>query len=779
MVATEIDVAALQSELRAISGWMGEICRATGPQVWLGGGAAAFTTDLAGHVRSLDRMMSRLLDQVAAYNHIPMVTAPPPMPRVAPASGPPGVASASPTGMGRLEAALNRTSDGLPAAASRIRRVFALGCPHDPDVGQCARTAAWCKSEAERMRTRIHYALAENRANPALLLQGPMVPVPDRFGPREMADLGRMQAIAFGGETLSTGPGPSGLLTDIGQSLREHANDPDYLAAFFGRVPSGSIGKLAHALYERHEGTPLTTADKAVLGDIGTALGALSRRQREPVDQALGPIGSDMPGQALLVRLSAPNVKWSSAVLLDMARVSLRWRQDHPSYNVPTRTRPDNIPDPNQTVGSAKPLWWTAWGLNGPDDRALATHDPALSVLGRIASQNDTAAARALLATRLETTFTIKDAAKADPLTWLHRGYGDTYASLLVTPDWHDGGTAAGDVIRLGTTPEKGHDEEAARNTADLIRAVAWWNDNGREKLSALLKNAPLIPGWLDTTGLPAWIPHDRHYPAGLGPGLRTGLLNTTRANLAVLAYADRTTSGTGMLATDPISGRPYVNVNGSDVQSFLRTLAADDRTWAKLAVAAQSYRQQAFAWGLRTGMIEDAADRVGFLDGNLIPAYVKERTNSENLTKAEADSAKEVLGALRSLVLGKIPLDETPGASDAMTALTDKMLSKLEYSDFEKKIAQIKARGSAYSDQIYLDLALGYSRAHGGRIGDATVDSLLRKASLTDDEQQTIIQWSRTHVFSFPSSPDHLPLTGSRIIRTAEEAVEHEQPAE
>ncbi|GAA2398001.1 hypothetical protein GCM10010191_00840 [Actinomadura vinacea] len=73
---------------------------------------------------------------------------------------------------------------------------------------------------------------------------------------------------------------------------------------------------------------------------MGTALATLSRKKENQgtVTRALGPSGSDMPGQALLIGLSAPDVKWGSAVLVDLAKAALRWRQKHPSYTLAKST---------------------------------------------------------------------------------------------------------------------------------------------------------------------------------------------------------------------------------------------------------------------------------------------------------------------------------------------------------------------------------------------------------------------------------------------------------
>ncbi|MDL4773797.1 hypothetical protein [Actinomadura xylanilytica] len=785
MVTGKIDVPAVQAELQAISTLMSEIVRMMGPQVWQGGSAGAFTADLQGHNRSLDRMMVQIMKMVSELDHMPMVLTVPEIPRVTPASGRPGVASVSPSGLERLETALNRAADGLPGHGNRVRRLLAVQGPGIAGTAQCARTSDWCRDQARRMRTRVMYALAENQVTP----RGPMPAIPDleRFGDREMSDLGRLQALAFA-KNLKDPDGP--LLNEIGRTLRENAKNQAYLGTFFGNVPAGSIGKLAYTLHRR-SGAPLSKDDKALLGAVGTALAALSRKKdgQGALANALGPIGADLPGQALLVKLSAPDVKWSSSVLVDMGKAALRWRQKHPSYAI-TETVGGKAGD-QYTYATNQPngRWWDAWGLgtsarNG-DPKVLNEYDPALTILGRISRQNDRAAARTLVATDLENGFTIKDAEKADALTWLSRGNGGTYASLLVAPDWPDSGAAAGAVIKLATTPEKGHEEEAASNAAEIMKTVAWWNDKGREKVDKLLKkeSPPDLFPWFDVVppqgSGPRWMGHTKQYEAELGSGLVSGLLQMTRMHIPAIADANRTASGTELPSTDPVTHRAYVDISGSDMQSFLRTFAADDRAWAQLAADTQNYRQRLFAWGLRTHSLGDAIVRAGYLEGNLIAAYAKERTSSEEITKKQYEDAQKRLGVLRDItggIIGASPAGAVPGVTDVYGIGTNLALDKIQYKDFDKKIEQIKAENSTYSDQIYLDLARGYALAHHGNTGDPTINSLLKKEDLSTEDKARVIQWTKQHPFK-ERTPQTDEVTGLEVLRKAESASDHNIP--
>lgn len=198
-MALKIDARAVHAELQAISSAMSEVTRLMGPQTWQGGSAAAFTTDLQGHNRSLNRLMLAVERTVARYNQIPLVLDPPDIPRVTPASGKPGVASVSPSALERLETALNRAAADLPHRAKMVRGHLALAYPDIPSTTSCDNAATWCHTQATRMRTRIMYALAETEVAATPLIQGPVIQGPDveRFGSKEMTDLARLQARAW------------------------------------------------------------------------------------------------------------------------------------------------------------------------------------------------------------------------------------------------------------------------------------------------------------------------------------------------------------------------------------------------------------------------------------------------------------------------------------------------------------------------------------------------------------------------------------------------------
>jgi hypothetical protein len=779
----KIDARAVHAELQAISTAMSEVTRLMGPQTWQGGSASAFTTDLQGHNRSLNRLMLEVERTVVRFNQVPLTLPPPDIPRVTPPGGKPGVASVSPSALERLETALTRAASALPHRAKMIRGHLALAYPDIPSTTSCDNAAAWCRTQAARMRTRIMYALAENEVTATPLIQGPVIEIPDteRFGSKEMTDLARLQARAWLEHTTHPGSTTQALMSEIARTLAENSKNTTYLATFFANIPPGSAGKLPYRLHQLSKTSGLTPEEKKTVGDLGTALAALSRKKETEgiAAKALGPAGADMPGQALLVKLSAPNVKWSSAILADLGKAALRWRQKYPSYIIMEKQQVDLV-TVRRAANQPDHAWWLDWGLK-QDARTLREYDPALSVLGRISQQKDLTAARNLAASELEDAFTIEDAEKAAPLTWLTRGNGETYASLLVAPDWPDGGKVAGAVIRLATTPEKGHEEEAAANAGEIMKAVGWWNDKGREKVDQLLKKdeLPDLLPWGDilprTDQAPSGTGHSKHYILELGPGLTAGLLAMTRMYIPALAQANRTASGTGLATKDPVRGGTFVEIGGEDAQQFLRTFAVDDKAWAQIAVDTEAYRQLLFAWGIRNRNLNDAIVRAGYLEGTLIAAYGKERITREELTKKQYEEAQKHLGLLRDVAgsfLGASAAAATPGVTDTYAIGTGLALDRVSYTDFDKKVQEIQGAYSTYSDQLYKDLAVGLYLAKGSHTGESKMDTLLLMAQIAGYQHPELIKAIEKYDFAPPGSPEKR--SGFAVIAEVQSNVNH-----
>ncbi|MEU5880305.1 hypothetical protein [Spirillospora sp. NPDC047279] len=795
MVATKVNVSAVRIELARISSLMSEVSRQMGPQVWQGGSAANFTIDLRGHSRSLEQMMARILEAVASMNAVPMVYD---VPEIAPVAPQPSagvfnqVASVSVSGLQRLESALKHAADALPGHGRRLRTLMAEGGPVEVSTAQCQRTASWCAGQARPMKTRIHYALVSDNVGvtwgtPKWGMSG--VPDVERFGTGQMAELARLQAQAYGKALQAPDAQSRTLLIDVAASLRENGKDTAYLATFFGSVKPGSVGTLAHNLHKQggaENSAPLGVDDKKILADIGTALAVLSRKKdgQSVVWKAMGGAGSDMPGQALLIKLSDPNVKWSSAVLVELSKAALRWRQKYPSYEISVSGGSWGESH-TSVVNQPHRKWWDDWGINGgsgigdTDLKRLREYDPALNLLGRIIHQNDTSAAREVVSSELDKAFTVKDADKAKAITWVTRGNGETYAALLAAPDWMDEGTAAGKIIALATRPEKGHESQAAENAAEIMRTVAWWNETGRAKVDAFLGKGrvPKWMPWLHDDRGPDWFSDSRQFSAEYGAGLREGLLRMTRMHIPAIANSDRSSGGT-VPDIDPVTGRTFVAIDGDEMAAFLRTFPANDRHWAQLGVDTQIYRQKLFEWALRNRSFLSGAQGVGWLDGNLIRAYVDERTEREKLTKKQYEDVQKRLAALRDLggtVLGETPVGKVPGSGDVYTMTTDLGLNKIKYKEFEKKVKEIDDRYANYSDQFHVDLVRAYRRQLGTSIPDSEIEALLnKKGVLSKDESALLVTWSRRNLFGTTAQSGGQKIYGRDIVGAAQAAFDH-----
>jgi hypothetical protein len=414
----------------------------------------------------------------------------------------------------------------------------------------------------------------------------------------------------------------------------------------------------------------------------------------------------------------------------------------------------------NQPEGA----WWTTWGIGDPytreaDPKTLKEYDPTLNILGRISQQKDLTAARNLAAAPLEPSLMIEDADKAAPLTWMTRGNGGTYASLLVAPDWPDSGTVAGSVINLATIQEKGHEEEAAVNADEIMKTVAWWNDKGRGQVDKFLRkgNLPdLVPG-IDILPrqdqAPGGTADSEHFVLELGPGLVSGLLSVARMYIPAMADADATATGTGRPNKDPATGRIYLNIGGRDVTQFLRTFAMNDSAWTQLAVATRAYRQLLFGQAIRHSGMAEAIVRAGYLEGNLIAAYGTERTLHEELTKKEFEDAQKHLTLARDLgsaVLNVTPAANLLGVTDAYSISTGLALDKVKYGDYEKNMSAIEDKYSTYSDQLYVDLARGLELTQGTHTGNPTMDAALLISRIGGYDNRALIDAAMNHGFPF-----------------------------
>ncbi|GAA2105571.1 hypothetical protein [Actinomadura alba] len=388
MAGTKVDVQAVQAELNAIRGRMTDVTRLMSPQVWQGGSAGLFTTDLQGHNRSLGLMMLRVLRAVAALNDLAMVLDPPDIPRVTPQPAlSNGIASVSPNGLRQLESTLRLATEALPRHGSRIQALLSAAGPHDVSTVQCKRTAAWCYDQARQMRTRIHYALADDNVSPMFgVMNRGLAQIPDahRFGRSEMEQLAKLQAQAYHKNLEHPSEGSQAALADIGESLQENSKDGKYLKTFFDAVPAGSIGKLAITLRGQHKDddpvrkTILDSKDKQIVANFGSAVAAASRKKvlnRHAQDALSKSQGVDMWSSAMLLKFGPPGKEWDPELLAGMTNSILAWsRRQREAYmpHPPPRPPYESFRKPfNDTE-----QWALDLGLN-PTDALIASRDPA------------------------------------------------------------------------------------------------------------------------------------------------------------------------------------------------------------------------------------------------------------------------------------------------------------------------------------------------------------------------------------------------------------------
>ncbi|MBC6459632.1 hypothetical protein [Actinomadura sp. HBU206391] len=485
MAGTKVDVQAVQAELNAICSRMTGVTRLMGPQVWQGGSAGNFTTDLQGHNRSLDLMMLRVLRAVAALNDLVMVLDPPDIPSVTPQPAlSNGIASVSPNGLRQLESNLRFAAEALPRHGSRIQALLSAAGPHDVSTVQCTRAAAWCSDQARQMRTRIHYALASDNVSPMLgVMNRGLTQIPDtaRFGRSELEQLAKLQAQAYRKNLEHPSEGSQAALADIGESLQENSKDGKYLKTFFDAVPADSIGKLAITLSRQHkdEGlvrkTILDSKDKQILANFGTAVAAASRKKvlNRRVQDALGSSGGvDMWSSAMLLKMGPPGKDWDPEFLAGMTNSILAWSRrqreaymPHPPPSPPYETFRKPFNDTEQ--------WALDLGLNSADPMTASQHrakvkhvtaqwDPVIPVLKR-ATENGTAA-RLSLGNYKDPASSARAAGDLiDPL-WLERHPNEDLESQV------------NEFLKAATTAKRGGSDDmrmAAQSFASILDAVS------------------------------------------------------------------------------------------------------------------------------------------------------------------------------------------------------------------------------------------------------------------------------------------------------------------
>ncbi|MGI8335025.1 hypothetical protein ACRYCC_34155 [Actinomadura scrupuli] len=790
MAGPKVDEHAVLAELDAIRSAMAAVTTAMSPQTWQGGAAGRFTDDLRAANKTLSVMMAEVCQDVAAVNRKPCGP-PPAMPRVQPqpATGP--VASVSPDGLTRLEYALRAAAGRLPVVGRRIAGLLAAGGGR-ANTRACDRAAEWCGRQAVTTRQRIEYALASDKVDPLLagIAFNRMVGIPDvdRFGAGEMRQLGRLQARLFTSAYSRPGSDLQQTLAGVGARLRDHLNDPDYLKAFFGGIPPGAAGRLAYLLH-RHSGGPSPdSTDKRILGDMGTALAALSRIEalertsrpagaeddRPIIEHALGAYVADLPGQGLLVKFG--DGRWDSHVLAELGQAALRWRLDYHSYALSWGGAGDSdLPaDPDgDNKGPNGRHWFDDWDLKEKDVGAIRDLDPAINILAKITQAKDGAAARELASADLPSVLQLVDASKVElkssrPPAWLSRMPGKTYASLLLAPDWIDGGQAAGGVIRLATMAGRtGTDgQRSALIARELMQQGAWWKQTGQKQVQDFLRN--------HTVGRPFVNIGDSVHPRemtmrdfDLQYSTKRALLDMSKAYIPSFAAHDPGfPSDAGEPFLDPAAEEWNIMLDVATTRNFLRLIANDDKMRRELIIAAQLFARQELAWAIEHGTIDQvdhAAVWSGRLNANLGNALQAELI-SQGKTKDEAvKQTKEMLGEARDLVdqFGdKIPvfgeLIKVTGVHSVWSRGTDWLLDQIEtdaLAQAKRKAAAINVAGAdqvsmSIAAAIYRATAKGVSVLHSAdgevKVSDIfNVDGTLR-GDLTGHTAYLFRQWAR-----------------------------------
>jgi hypothetical protein len=774
MSVPTVDEQAMRAEFEAIRLLMSSVISSMSPQTWQGGAAVRFTADLQAGNSALAAMLAEVCQDVAAVNKKPFGP-PPTMPRVQAQPTTAAVASVSPNGLKQLEYALRTVAGQLPGHARRIIGLLSVAGGH-ANTRACDRVADWCGKQAGTMQQRIDYALASDKVNPISLnftAQRGMVQVPDvdRFGPVEMRQLGQLEAQLF--TTAFTHPDGTTqkILAQVSADLRANTGSPDFLTSFFGTIPEGSAGKLAFLLHQQHSNDKavLDANDKLILGDLGTALAALSRRtgaaSQTALWRALGSAGSDMPGQGLLVKYS--NGKWGSVVLADLGQAALRWRQQFHSYRLAWR-------DP----GFGEPQWfangtdnghgWAPddWGISMGDRPTVQEYDPALNILSKIRQNGDSAAARLLALGKLPPQFASADPRqtrfKPGQFPWISRLPGQTYTSLLLAPDWIDGGRQAGGVIDLATQRGKGDDAQAADIARQVVWSVSRWNGLARDDVHKFFgKN--IVRG-ADGIG-------EKGARFDLGPWMKQDLLKVAVRYMPSFSIS-ATSAGdpdTAFFDEDPVTGLKNFRVSGWTAQQFLSTFSDDEKGRQSLLLAAQIYNRLLITQEARGGAPEmtlaDALTRAGRLEGNILHGlqigFVNQgKTEQEAFAAAQKDNEQ-----VRSLVGGLVA--SLPGAGllpggtigDPFSTDPNDLMDKATQKEIDDAGESGQTISHAWGDSVRESLAIALHNDGVHRNPLFTIDGRSYhvdgffksngqvRTDLRNDQHDALLRWAEHHM--------------------------------
>jgi hypothetical protein len=391
--------------------------------------------------------------------------------------------------------------------------------------------------------------------------------------------------------------------------------------------------------------------------------------------------------------------------------------------------------------------------------------DPAVNILEKINSQKDDVAARELALAPLPESLKKVDKNQQPPLG-LSRMPGDTYASLLVAPDWIDQGATAVGVIKLATQAERHGTagRESARIAHELLKSVSWWQQSGQKQISTFLRqnNAHATLNIGDGTGWPTW-------NIDLQASTKLALFRMTKAYIPSFAMDDRgRTTDTTIPSTEWATGQwnwPLDQVTAENVLSYF---VADESMRQELALATELFSYQRITHAIEQGDAENlkkAAVAAGQLRGDLtrvlqaqLIAEGKERQDAKDKSIALLEMSRDTVDEFA----GSIPVisaaSKVTGVQFAWDLGTDYLFKKMKSKDLAKAQERAKKLGLDGSNAVPLGIALAIYKADGKGAktltssgGSVAIDRILDdqgrlRGGVSAEEWELVIKWVEEH---------------------------------
>jgi hypothetical protein len=259
----------------------------------------------------------------------------------------------------------------------------------------------------QRCSARVGRYVARQGTNPRRWVRVPWGITDQSYLNEAAADAGRLQDAI----NNPSAPGTKDTIADVGRILNDHADDPNYLGAFFAGGGTASVLQTAHVLHAIDGTTDdenvLSPASQQILALYGNALAAAAKNVPSLDPTILGsPPNGDLWSESALFKYGPSGDQWGSKALTIASAAMLDWRTTNP-------VRPDGDSGSSGGVGLKDPsnAWYASLGLSldeltydgNPDPNRLAArlsgiqaNDPSI-VLMKSLSENP-AAARDLFA---------------------------------------------------------------------------------------------------------------------------------------------------------------------------------------------------------------------------------------------------------------------------------------------------------------------------------------------------------------------------------------------